>query len=82
MYNICRLIYLNYAGKDKYRVNKITNETVNVKNIEIDWEEPLKIEIDHFAESILQGSICRTGIEHAKQVIQILQAGSVVRSSI
>ncbi len=33
MYNICRLIYLNYAGKDKYRVNKITNETENVKNI-------------------------------------------------
>ena len=33
MYNICRLIYLNYVSKDKYRVNKITNETENVKNI-------------------------------------------------
>ena len=67
---------------DQIDSNSFNHRSGSIKNIEIDWEEPLKIEIDHFAESILQGSICRTGIEHAKQVIQILQAGSVVRSSI
>jgi len=67
---------------DQIDSNSFNHRSGSIKNIEIDWEEPLKMEIDHFAESILQGSICRTGIEHAKQVIQILQAGSIVRASI
>ena len=39
---------------------------------EIDFQEPLKAEIDHFIDCIEQGIPCITGIEHAKKVIAIL----------
>ena len=38
----------------------------------IDFQEPLKVEIDHFIDCIEQGIPCITGIEHAKKVIAIL----------
>jgi len=38
----------------------------------IDFQEPLKVEIDHFIDCIEQGVQCITGIEHAKKVIAIL----------
>lgn len=38
----------------------------------IDFQEPLKAEIDHFIDCIEQGIPCITGIEHAKKVIAIL----------
>jgi len=38
----------------------------------IDFQEPLKIEIDHFIDCIEKGIDCLTGIEHAKKVIKIL----------
>ena len=38
----------------------------------INFEEPLKVEIDHFIDCIEQGVECITGIEHAKKVVAIL----------
>jgi predicted dehydrogenase len=38
----------------------------------IDFQEPLKVEIDHFIDCIEQGIPCITGIEHARKVIAIL----------
>ncbi len=38
----------------------------------IEFQEPLKIEIDHFMDCIEKGEACLTGIEHAKKVIEIL----------
>lgn len=38
----------------------------------IEFQEPLKIEIDHFVDCIEKGEPCLTGIEHAKKVIEIL----------
>ena len=38
----------------------------------VDWEEPLKVEIEHFVDCILNGVECRTGIEHSKSILRIL----------
>jgi predicted dehydrogenase len=38
----------------------------------IKFEEPLKVEIAHFFDCIVNGTKCLTGTEHAKKVIQIL----------
>ena len=39
----------------------------------IDFEEPLKVEIEHFIDCIEKGTECITGIDHAKKVVQILE---------
>lgn len=38
----------------------------------IDFQEPLKVEIEHFIDCIQKGTECITGIEHAKRVVGIL----------
>ncbi len=38
----------------------------------IDFKEPLKVEIDHFLDCIENGTTCLTGVEHAKNVVEIL----------
>ena len=43
---------------------------------EIKWQEPLKVEIQHFFEVITKNIECLTGIEHAKRVVQILASVS------
>jgi predicted dehydrogenase len=40
----------------------------------INFQEPLKVEIDHFIDCIEQGIPCITGIEHARKVIAILSS--------
>ena len=40
----------------------------------IDFEEPLKVEIDHYIDCIENGKECMTGIDHAKKVVEILSA--------
>ena len=42
----------------------------------IDFQEPLKVEIDHFIDCILKGVKCLTGPEHALEVVRILSSGS------
>ena len=44
----------------------------NIKIPDIKWIEPLKAEIDHFFDCILDGQKCLTDAKHAKKVIQIL----------
>jgi predicted dehydrogenase len=40
----------------------------------IDFQEPLKAEIDHFFDCIQNGIECLTGVDHAKKVIEILSS--------
>lgn len=40
----------------------------------IDFQEPLKVEIDHFIDCIQSGIQCITGVDHARKVVQILSA--------
>ena len=42
---------------------------------EIDWQEPLMVEIEHFVDCIQNGVKCLTGTKHAKEVIKILSLG-------
>jgi len=42
----------------------------------IDFQEPLKVEIDHFIDCIENGTNCLTGVEHAKKVVEILSTRS------
>jgi predicted dehydrogenase len=43
----------------------------------IDWEEPLKVEVEHFTDCIINNASCLTGIDHAKKVIAILEQASI-----
>ena len=38
----------------------------------VDFQEPLKVELEHFIDCIQNGTACITGIEHAKKVVEIL----------
>lgn len=38
-----------------------------------DWEEPIKLELKHFYESIMAGKEPLTGITHAREVVKALQ---------
>ena len=40
----------------------------------IEFQEPLKVEIDHFVDCIQNGIECLTGVDHAKKVIEILSS--------
>ena len=40
----------------------------------IHWEEPLKVEIEHFNDCIMNDIPCLTDAEHAKQVVKILSS--------
>ena len=40
----------------------------------IDFQEPLKVEIDHFIDCIHGKTECITGVDHAKKVVEILSA--------
>ena len=42
----------------------------------IKWQEPLKVEIEHFVDCIQNGTPCLTDSNHAKQVVNILSSGS------
>lgn len=42
----------------------------------INFQEPLKLELDHFIDCISNGRECLTGITHAKRVVDILEKAS------
>jgi predicted dehydrogenase len=39
---------------------------------QVDWKEPVKVEIDHFADCVISGEKCITDAEHAVRVVDIL----------
>jgi predicted dehydrogenase len=42
----------------------------------INFQEPLKVELDHFIDCISNGAKCLTGVTHAKRVVDILEKAS------
>ena len=42
----------------------------------INWTEPLKTEIDHFLDCIINKTKCITGYDHAEKVVSILEQAS------
>ena len=51
-----------------------THRSGDVLLPKIHFQEPLKVEIDHFIDCIQSGVECITGIEHARKVVEILAA--------
>ena len=46
------------------------------KSVKFKWQEPLKMEIDHFEDCISNGVECLTGVDHAKNVVSVLEEAS------
>jgi len=65
-----------YMDFDKPNPLNFNHRSGDVVVPEIAWEEPLKVEIQHFVDCILKKTPCLTGVDHAKQVVAILAAGS------
>ena len=55
-----------------------THRSGDVVLPKIMWQEPLKVEIEHFVDCIQNGTECLTGVEHAKNVVKILSLASKV----
>lgn len=53
-----------------------THRSGDVLLPKVDFKEPLKVEIDHFMDCILNGSECLTGPNHALEVVRILSSGA------
>lgn len=60
---------MDYDGQS-YPLFSLRSGDVLLPNI--DFKEPLKVEIDHFLDCIEKGIACMTGIDHAKKVVEIL----------
>ena len=65
-----------YMDFDNIKTFYFSHRSGDVVLPKIKWEEPLKVEIDHFVDCILNGTSCLTGVDHTKKVISILEAGS------
>ena len=61
---------------DNMKIFNFSHRSGDVVFPKIKWEEPLKVEIEHFVDCILNGTACLTGTDHAKKVVSILEAGS------
>jgi len=61
--------HMDFDDPSTFTFNHRSGDVVLPK---IKWQEPLKVEIEHFVDCILNGTECLTGIEHAKQVVKIL----------
>jgi predicted dehydrogenase len=57
---------------DDPRFQNFNHRSGDVVMPRIDFQEPLKVEIEHFLDCIEKGTKCITGIEHARKVVEIL----------
>ena len=62
---------------DQPGLMQYTHRSRDVLLPRIDWKEPLKTEVAHFVDCVLNGTPCITGPEHAKRVVGILESGSL-----
>lgn len=60
---------MDFDKPNDFQFNHRSGDVVLPK---IAWQEPLKVEIEHFVDCIQNGTECITGVEHAKKVVQIL----------
>ena len=53
---------------------QFTHRSGDILFPKVDFREPIKVEIDHFFDCILNGAQCLTGTDHAREVVRILSA--------
>ena len=63
---------------DSISDNSFTHRSGKARTIQISWQEPLGVEVDHFAQCFHRSADCLTGIPHAAGVVSILVAGRKV----
>ncbi|MEO6054896.1 MAG: Gfo/Idh/MocA family oxidoreductase [Chthoniobacterales bacterium] len=61
---------------DQPRAMQFVHRSGDINIPKIDFREPLKVEIDHFLDCILEGIPCLTGPDHAREVIRILSSAN------
>jgi predicted dehydrogenase len=61
---------------DQPQMSNFNHRSGHATVFEIKWEEPLKMEIEHFVDCALSGTSCLTGVEHAKKVVSVLEQAS------
>ena len=62
----------NSMDFDDPSIQEFNHRSGDVIFPQVDWKEPVKVEIDHFADCIIRGDKCITGSEHAARVVDIL----------
>jgi hypothetical protein len=62
---------------DKPEQQNFNHRSGDVVVPKIKWEEPLKVEVEHFTDCILNHASCLTGVDHAKQVLTVLEQASI-----
>ncbi len=61
--------HMDFDHTDFFKFNHRSGDVLLPK---IDFQEPLKVEIEHFLDCIQNGTPCLTGPEHVKNVVEIL----------
>jgi predicted dehydrogenase len=61
---------------DQPGLMQFTHRLGDVSFPQVAWQEPLKVEIDHFLDCIENGIECLTGTRHARQVVEILASSA------
>ena len=65
--------HMDFDDPSTFAFNHRSGDVVLPK---IKWQEPLKVEIEHFVDCIQNGTSCLTDASHAKQVVNILSSAS------
>ena len=65
--------HMDFDDPSTFTFNHRSGDVVLPK---IKWQEPLKVEIEHFVDCIQNGTSCLTDASHAKQVVNILSSAS------
>ena len=65
--------HMDFDDPSTFTFNHRSGDVVLPK---IKWQEPLKVEIEHFVDCILNGTKCLTGVDHAQNVVKILSVAS------
>jgi predicted dehydrogenase len=66
---------------DSITNNGFNHRSGKARSVKVDWQEPLKVEVDHFAQCIQESAECLTGVSHAERVVRILQFGNEVSNT-
>ena len=63
--------HMDFDNTSRVSFNHRSGDVVIPK---IDWVEPLKTEIDHFVDCIMNNTDCLTDVKHASKVVAILSS--------
>ncbi len=67
-----RAVLGEHMDYDNPRLPTFNHRSGDIVLPKLDFQEPLKVEIDHFLDCVRNGTRCLTGVEHAKRVVEIL----------